>query len=119
MRYLDVAQAQLLLDEMEGVPGIHNARRALATAEEEVAKAHQAQTEAQTVVQSASSEVMLSGSRLKPNARRVSKRKSVPRRPASVRQGGSVECADRRAVNCLLSFRLPWGQEPMLAKFIE
>jgi hypothetical protein len=59
MRYLDVAQAQLLLDEMEGVPGIHNARRALATAEEEVAKAHQAQTEAQTVVQSANLEVII------------------------------------------------------------
>jgi hypothetical protein len=42
MRYLDVAHAQLLLDEMNGVPGIHDARRALATAEEEVAKAYQA-----------------------------------------------------------------------------
>jgi hypothetical protein len=45
MRYLDVAHAQLLLDEMDQVPGIYHARRALATAEEEVAKAHQAQTE--------------------------------------------------------------------------
>ena len=66
MRYLDVAQEQLLLNEMDRVPGIHNARRALATAEEEVAKAHQAQTESQAVVQSANAEVMLSGSRLKP-----------------------------------------------------
>jgi hypothetical protein len=45
MRYLDVAHAQLLLDEMDQVPGIHHARRAVATAEEEVAKAHQNQTE--------------------------------------------------------------------------
>jgi hypothetical protein len=90
MRYLDVAQAQLLLDEMDRVPGIQSARRALATAEEEVAKAHQAQTEAQAVVQSASSEVMLSGSRLKPNARRVSERKPMPRRATRVRQ--RVQC---------------------------
>ena len=41
MRYLDVAQAHLLLEEMDGEPGIHMARRSLATAEEEVAKAHQ------------------------------------------------------------------------------
>ena len=76
MRYLDVAQAHLLLQEMDGVPGIDNARRSLATAEEEVAEAHQAQTEAQAVLQSAGSEVMLRGSRLKPNARRVSERKT-------------------------------------------
>jgi hypothetical protein len=43
MRYLDVAQAQLLLNEMDEVPGIYDARRALAIAEEEVAKVHQAQ----------------------------------------------------------------------------
>jgi hypothetical protein len=79
MRYLDVAHAQLLLDEMDGVPGIHDARRALATAEEQVAKAYQAQTETQAVVQSASSEAMLCGSRLKPNARPVSQRKAIPR----------------------------------------
>jgi hypothetical protein len=79
MRYLDVAHAQLLLDEINGVPGIHDARRALATAEEEVAKAYQAQTETQAVVQSASSEVMSCGSRLKPNARPASQRKSMPR----------------------------------------
>ena len=66
MRYLDVA-AHLLLEEMDGVPGIHNARRSLATAEGEVAKAHQAQTEGQAVVQSASSEVMWIGSRLLPS----------------------------------------------------
>ena len=59
MRYLDVAQAHLLLEEMDGVPGIHKARRSLATAEEVVAKAHQAQTKAKAVVQSASSEVIL------------------------------------------------------------
>ena len=59
MRYLDVAQAHLLLEEMDGVPGIHNARRSLVTAEGEVARAHQAQTEAKAVVQSASSEVIL------------------------------------------------------------
>jgi rubrerythrin len=76
MRYLDVAQAHLLLEQMDGVPRIRNARRSLAMAEEEVAKAHQAQTEAQAVVQSAGSEVMLIGSRLKPNARRVSERKA-------------------------------------------
>ena len=84
MRYLDVAQAHLLLEEMDGVPGIHMARRSLATAEEEVAKAHQAQTEAQAVVQSASSKVTWIGFRLKPNARSVNERKVVPRRPASV-----------------------------------
>ena len=59
MRYLDVAQAHLLLEEMDGLPGIHNARRSLAIAEEEVAKAHQAQTDAQAIVQSAGSEVVL------------------------------------------------------------
>ena len=69
MRYLDVAQSHLLLEEMDGVPGIHNARRSLATAEEKVAKAHQARTEAQAAVQNASSEVMWIGSRLKPDAR--------------------------------------------------
>jgi hypothetical protein len=70
MRYLDVAQAHLFLEEMDGVPRIHSARRSLAKAEEEVAKAHQAQTEAQAIVQSASSERMLIRSRLKkPNSR--------------------------------------------------
>jgi hypothetical protein len=88
LRYLDVAQAQLHLDEMDEVLGIHNARRALATAEEEVVKAHQAQTEAQAIAQSASSEVRLRGSRLKPNARPVSERKPMPRQSASLRQGG-------------------------------
>jgi hypothetical protein len=60
MRYLDVAQAQLLLDEMNGVPEIHKARQALVTAEKAVAKAHHAQAKAQAVEQSARSEdVML------------------------------------------------------------
>ena len=85
MRYLDVAHAQLLLDEMDRVPGIHNARRALATAEVEVAKAHQAQTEAQAVVESASSEVMVSGPALQRNARRARRREPVPRRATGPR----------------------------------
>jgi hypothetical protein len=87
MRYLDVAQAQLHLDEMDGVLGIHNARRALATAEEAVVKAHQAETEAQAIAQSASSEVRMRGSRLEPNARPLSERKPRPRRSGSVRHG--------------------------------
>ena len=76
MRYLDVAQAHLLLEEMDGVPGIHKARRSLATAEEVVAKAHQAQTKAKAVVQSERSKVMWIGFRLKANPRRVSERKA-------------------------------------------
>src|SRR5215510_2554403 len=86
MRYLDVAQAQLLIDEMDGVPGIHDARRAIATAEEEVAKAHQTQAEAQAVAQSASSEVRLRDSTLKPNPRPMSERKPMSRRPANMRR---------------------------------
>ena len=81
MRYLDVAQAHLFLEEMDGVPRIHSARRSLAKTEEEVAKAHQAHIEAQAIVQSATSEGELMRSRLKrPNSRRVSERKLAPRR---------------------------------------
>ena len=36
MRYLDVAQAQLLHDDMDGVLGIHNARLALINAQNAV-----------------------------------------------------------------------------------
>jgi hypothetical protein len=75
--------AHLLHEELDGVPRIHSARRLLAKAEEEVAKAHQAQTEARAAVQSASSEEMLIGSCLKkPNARRASERKLALRRSA-------------------------------------
>jgi hypothetical protein len=45
MRYLDVAQAQLLLDEMDGVPGIHDARRALINAQNAVSGSLQTQLE--------------------------------------------------------------------------
>jgi hypothetical protein len=87
IRYLDVAQAHLLLEEMDGVPEIDSARRSLAKAEEEVAKAHQAQTEAQAVARSTRSKRVSTGSRLKkPNARHASERKRAPRRPARALQ---------------------------------
>jgi hypothetical protein len=42
LRYLDVAQEQLLLDDMDGVPRIHNARVALVNARNAVTESLQA-----------------------------------------------------------------------------
>jgi hypothetical protein len=45
MRYLDVAQAHLLHDAMDGVPGIQNSRRALIKAQNAVNGSFQTQLE--------------------------------------------------------------------------
>lgn len=79
MRYLDVAHAQLLIDEMDQVPGIHNARRALSAAEEEVAKAHEAQVKAQAR-RSANSRFTVICPVSKPNTQTLAKRKPVRRK---------------------------------------